>query len=354
MEIKGLGMAYGLLLEAPMVRWLIMLALTVASATASAQPAPPAVATARAQDSARVLERRIGELTARRNQLNKQFAAENNAIDRLKQQRTSWRQQRELKDQLATANETAKRLTRVTSELARASTALAAARRTLVAAIDAELAAGPPAPRAAELARQKRQLAPQLQRKQVARIVLPELHVDPLADPEELEQQAAALLESEAQLQQQISGLEKQAKELDEIAKLRRQHDRAGDLARRDDDQPQRTAQQGGASRGTFGSPASAEDAGGASPDPSAPPPGNGGGGTGLTGGGGFEAEVSIVLADVVDASTIETLARAQRTGDPAQRAAAAKQTRDAVARRLAQLKKKRAEIEALLKPRKR
>ena len=60
-----------------------------------------------------------------------------------------------------------------------------------------------------------------------------------------------------------------------------------------------------------------------------------------------------MVLSGVVDSATIDTLTRAQRSGDPAQRAAAAKKTRDAVAGRLEQLRKKRAEIEALVKSRK-
>ncbi|MEO7095882.1 MAG: hypothetical protein ABI175_21660, partial [Polyangiales bacterium] len=67
----------------------------------------------------------------------------------------------------------------------------------------------------------------------------------------------------------------------------------------------------------------------------------------------GFESDASVVLSGVVDSATIDTLTRAQRSGDPAQRAAAAKKTRDAVAGRLEQIRRKRAEIEALVKSRK-
>jgi cell division protein FtsB len=52
----------------------------------------------------------------------------------------------------------------------------------------------------------------------------------------------------------------------------------------------------------------------------------------------------------VIDRSTIDGLVRASRSGDPKQRAEAAKQARDAVAKRLEQLKKKRAMIEARAK----
>ena len=48
-----------------------------------------------------------------------------------------------------------------------------------------------------------------------------------------------------------------------------------------------------------------------------------------------------------LDKTTIEGMLRASRSGDPRQRAEAARRARDAVARRLEQLRKKRALIEA-------
>lgn len=312
-ENNHLDLARGVLLLRPMSRWLVALVLVVAGATASAQPGKPAPTRVAA-------ERRAAELTAQRAQLAQTYATELEAIDRLKKQRASWRRDRELRDSLAAANETATRLAATTAELGR-----------LAAQLGPRPAAG-----AAGV--------------KVHRIVLPELEVDPLADPEELAQQAAALRGSEAELDRQVIGLDKQAQELDEVAKLRKQHERAGDLAKRDDDQPQRTAQQGGGSR-TFG--ASNDTAA-----PEATPPSGGGasggagGATGLTA-GGFESEATVALSGIVDASTIDTLNRAQRSGDPSQRALAAKKARDAVAGRLEQLRKKRAEIEALVKARK-
>ncbi len=330
-----------------------MLVLAVAPATVLAQPARPA-ATAKAQDDLRAAERKVVQLTTQHNTLAAQYAAQLEAIDRLKKQRKSWRQEREVRTALTDANDTATKLATQKSELAKANAALGAARKQLSTSVDAELASGPPPARVAELARLKSQLAPQTT-KRVSRIVLPDMQIDPLADPEELEEHIRQLVDSEEQLRKQMVGLDKQASELDEVAKLRKQHDRAGELSRRDDDQPQRTASQGGGGgrATTFG----ANDSSDGAPAPEAGSPGGGGGGTGLgTGGttsvGSFESEATIVLADVIDATTIETLTRAQRTGDPAQRAQAAKKARDAVAGRLEQLKKKRAELEAIKKRR--
>ncbi len=353
---RHLDVAQGVLHPQRMSRWFLVLVLAVASATgvAMAQPA----ATARAQGDATTLERTVSRLSAQRAQLAKAYAEELEAIDRLKKQRASWRRDRELRDSLAAANDTATKLGAATGELARANTALAAARRTLVVAVDAELANRPVAARATELVKLRAQLVPQVAGRKLHRIVLPDLEVDPLADPEELEQQAAALRDSEAELSRQVVGLEKQAKELDEVAKLRKAHDRASDLAKRDDDQPQRTAQTGGARGGVFGGGGAETSNDQGSPAPESAGGGggvsNGGTGSGPSGlsGGGFESDATVVLSGVVDASTIDTLTRAQRSGDPAQRALAAKKARDAVAGRLEQLRKKRAEIEAIVKSR--
>jgi hypothetical protein len=355
--VGHLSVARGVLHPWLMSRWFLALVLSVASATGIAHAQSPQT-TQRAQSDTAALEKKSGQVAGVRSALAKTYAEQLEAIDRLKKQRASWRRDRELRDNLAAANDTATKLAAATSELAKANTALAAARRSLIIAVDAELASKPVPARAAELARVKAQLAPQATEKKLHRIVLPDLEVDPTADPEELEQQVKALRDSEAELNRQVVGLEKQAKELDEVAKLRKQHERAGDLARRDDDQPQRTAQSGGARSGVFG--------GGGAQD-SAPAPEATGGAGGVGGGdasngsggsppsgltGGFESEATVVLSGVVDASTLDTLTRAQRSGDPAQRALAAKKARDAVANRLDQLRKKRAEIEAIVKSR--
>ena len=332
-----------------MSRWLIVLVLALAGASRVAV-ADVGQVTAKAQTDSEAAERRVTQLAQVRTQLAQTYAEQLETIDRLKKQRASWRRDRELRDSLAAANDTATKLGATTSELAKANTALAAARRTLVAAIDAELAAKPVPARVAVLQKLETQIAPQGADRKLHRIVLPDLEVDPMADPEELEAQAKALRDSETELSRQVVGLDQQAKDLDDVAKLRKQHDRATDLAKRDDDQPQRAAQSGGSSKGVFGGADGA-----ASPESTSN--GDHGGATGLSGGGAgsgssFESEATVVLSGVVDASTIDTLTRAQRSGDPAQRALAAKKARDAVAGRLDQLRKKRAEIEAIVKSR--
>jgi len=322
-----------------MLRWWIVLVLTVASATGWAQPAAPATVTLKAQEAASAAERRVQQLVARRTALNARYEGELRVIDRLKQQRKSWRQERELKGKLSEANETATALANVTRELAAAHGQLAGARRVLVTAIDAELRAGAAGPRAAQLGRLRTQLVPQVKRP-VHRIVLPNTDLDLTADPEDLDQQAAALRDAELELQRQILALDHQATELERVAELRKSHDRAIVLDRRDDGQPSRNPTQGSSRALGDATTAGAEDA---SAPPTSPESG-GGAGTGRE--PAFEAEASIVLSEVVDPSTIDALTRAQRSGDPAQRAKAAQRTRDAVKAKLEQLRAKRALVE--------
>jgi hypothetical protein len=233
-----------------------------------------------------------------------------------------------LRDSLSSSLETANQLSTATRELERAKLALASTRRIYLAAIDAELASGAPMVRAVQLRRAKAALSPQVN-DTPRHIVIPDLEIDPLADPEELDQRAAELRESEDELNHQLGGLNVQAADLDRLALLRKQHERAGDLVNRDDDQPHRNAPPK-ASEGI------AEEPPPGGQFPNSPPP------TGTP-----ESYVPIVLAEVIDASTISSLTAAQHSGDPAQRAEAAHRAHDAVARRLEQVRKRRTEIEA-------
>ncbi|HEY4057737.1 MAG TPA: hypothetical protein VGM39_14080 [Kofleriaceae bacterium] len=335
-----------------MSRWWLVLVLAVAPASAWAQPsATPtvAVATPTAQAALTKAERAVADKTAARNTLAKQYEDQLKAVDRLKQQRASWRRDRELKEALATAQATATKLGSAATELGTTTAHLAVAKRALLDAIDRELAANPAPARAAELARQKAQLSPAPAKRNLTKIVIPDLEIDPLADPEELDAQAAELARAEKELASQQAGFDQQAKELDDIAKLRKQHDRAGVLAQRDDDQPQRTAREPSVGRQTADSPANI-DSGGASP-----PEGDHAGGIGGSEGGAqipSFSDASVVLSNVVDATTIDTLSKAAHSNDPAVRAQAAKRARDAVQLRLEQLRKKRLEIEAAARQR--
>ncbi len=174
--------------------------------------------------------------------------------------------------------------------------------------------------------------------------MLPDLEIDPLADPEELEQRAAELRASEDELNRQAVGLDTQAKELDQIALLKKQHERSSDMFNRDDDQPHHNVHSTTAGGQTL-------DGANGAQAPSALGDRGGGSAVGASlAGSHFESDAAIVLSEVVDAKTLDSLTAAQRSGDPAQRAEAAHKAHDAVARRLAELKRKRAEIEARAK----
>ncbi|HUC07493.1 MAG TPA: hypothetical protein VMR96_05335, partial [Solirubrobacterales bacterium] len=283
-----------------------------------------------AESATKGAERQVAQLTVVRASLAKRYKDELDQIDRLKNQRASWRRDRELRANLSDSLETANQLSAATRDLERAKLGLANARRSYLTAIDVELSAGPAPVRAQQLARAKAQLVPQVN-DVPRRIVIPDFDVDPLADPEELDQRAAELRAAEQELGSQLLGLRAQAEDLDHQALLRKHHDRAGDLFNRDDDEPRHN---------TVRTPDSGPEeggGGGGGRQPSSPVPGS----------TNFENFVPIVLVDVIDASTINSLAAAQRSGDPAQRAAAARRAHDAVARRFEEVRNRRLEIEA-------
>ena len=313
-----------------MGRWLLVLTLSVVSSAAwaeSGQSTHLAVATDNAGTAAKDADQRVGQLARHRMTLAARYQEELDAIDRLKNQRASWRRDRELRESLSSSAETANQLSAATHDLEKATARLASVRRAYLMAIDTELGAGAAPRRAQQLVRVRGLLTPVV-KDAPRRIVFPDLDVDPLADPEELDQRAAELRASEDELARQLIGLDTQATELDHLAQLRKEHDRAGDLLSRDDDQARRnTAHKAGDSTVTEG--------GGMYPMfPGAPP-------------SGLDNSVPIVLADVIDASTIKSFTAAQTSGDPAQRAEAARKTHAAVAGRLDQVRRKRTEIEA-------
>jgi hypothetical protein len=316
-----------------MSRWWLVLAIAVASSTASAeprQPAPVLAGTATTETAMRSADQLVARLAAKREALAKRYQDQLAQIDRLKNQRASWRRDRELRDSLSESLETANQLSAATRDLEQARADLESTRRAYLAAIDTELGAGASPVRAQVLKRARAQLVPQI--KDVPRrIIIPDFEVDPLADPEELEQRAAELHASEEDLGRQLTGLKAQAVELNHLAVLRKQHERAGDLFSRDDDEPHHNTARPAGEPG--GSP---DDAGGAG-KPSAP------GGSS----GSFESFAPIVLADVINASTLLSLEAAQRSGDPGQRAEAARRAGDEVARRIGEVRKRRLEIEA-------
>lgn len=313
--------------------WLVAVFMTVAFATAWAQSSPLADTTTRAWNASSSAEQALGRATKAWTELNVKYRAELDALQRLKNSPKSWRRDRELRSKYADADALGRQLESASADVRRATEQLAAARRTLIAAIDAELASQPAAARKAQLDRARSQVLPQTKR--VARIVLPDMQIDPLADPEELDQQAKAMLAAEAELANQLKGLEAQAKELERIALLRKHADRAVELDRRDDNSARKGATPGTSRGGTL--------SGEASEAPNSPAPPTDSGRPDVS---NFEMDATVTLAEIVDPSTIEELNRAQRSNDPNKRAAAAKLTQEAVKKKLQQLRDKRKAVQ--------
>lgn len=305
----------------------------VARADGAATATTSAVTSKRTTDVAMAevarLERERGSLVTLRDAGARTYAEQLRAVDDLKRQRASWRRDRALREQLATSQAQAGTLAGLDGKIATVDAALRRARAVAVSAIDAEtkLATGT---RASELAALRRRVAPPATPTR-RRIVLPDATIDPLADPEDLDAQAQLLRDAEAELGRAIASLDVQATTLRRTAGLRAQHDRAGELATRDDDGPRRTT---GTSTGrsaeasSIGTPGSADGVGGLGDD--------------------FAGEAAaVVLRDVVDAATSDALRRADRSADPATKVDAAVRARSQAASRRAALAAQRAAIEA-------
>ena len=322
---------------------LICLLLVTAPVTVWAQSAQQ---TAAAQTSVSTDETNVTQLSTQRTKTAQRYQDQLGAVDRLKKQKASWRRDRELRDSLADSADTANQLATLNTQLATAVRTLVQARQELVAAIDREKPAATGA-RVAQLDQLRAHVTATLGAAP-KKIVLPDAEVDPLADPEELDQQAQVIAETEKQLANQVAGLDSQAAELAHVADLRKHNDRAKEMMLNDDDQPHRNVQHssgkeslGNDSAAPVGGNASGTDTGTQTQQP---------GNFNNSGGSTFETEATFVLGEVIDHSTIDSLTRAQRSGDPAKRAEAARLARDAVSQRLDQLKKKRAQIEARAK----
>jgi hypothetical protein len=325
---------------------LICLLLVTAPVAAWAQSAQQ---TAQAQTTVGTDETKVTQLSAQRTKTAQRYQDQLAAVDRLKKQKASWRRDRELRESLADSADTANQLATLNTQLATAIRTLAQARHDLVAAIDREKPTTTGA-RATQLDQLRTQVTAMLG-PAPKKIVLPDAEVDPLADPEELDQQAQAIAETEKQLANQVAGLDSQAAELAHVADLRKHNDRAKEMMLNDDDQPHRNVQHSSKDASDSFSPAPQNGAaGGTGGTDTGGSPTTGGGQFNGASGSTFETEATFVLGEVIDHSTIDSLTRAQRSGDPAKRAEAARLARDAVSQRLDQLKKKRVQIEARAK----
>jgi hypothetical protein len=256
-------------------------------------------------------------------------------VDKIKRQKASWRRDRALRAQLAVSLETAKALSAHADRLKKAEADVARARATAVAAIDRALPTATGA-RRRDLQMKRFTWAPPPPPPR--RILIPDEALDPLADPEELELQADSLRDAEAELAREVGRLEQQAARFDKMAELRKQHDRAEELARRDEADPRR-----------IGTTARAAALGGGDDSEGAAAPSEQSDGIADTGPADVPdaRDFATALSEVVDPSTVDALRRAERSSDPATRAAAARRARDAVTQRLNTVRKRRAVIES-------
>ncbi len=290
--------------------------------------APTAVDRAGAAVSNAVAAR--AQLVADRGTLSRRYGGELVAIDKLKRQKASWRRDRALRSKLAASLETARTLGALAERVKQADTELVRVRAAAVVAVDRALLTATASTRA-DLERKRRTWAPRPLPPR--KIVIPDEALDPLADPEELDLQAAALRDAELELASEVARLEQQATRYDRMAELRRQHERAEELAMRDESDPRRI---GTTARGGGPEAASVNDGLDAPPGES----------DGLSEPSADSRDFATALSDVVDPSTVDALRRAERSSDPSARAAVARRARDAVTQRLATMRKKRSAIE--------
>lgn len=342
-----------------------------------AQAAPQSPA-ARATDRAAGEVAGLVQLRARRRAdkraLAQVYDGQLRQLDRLKRGKPSWRRDHQVQSMKAESQATAEKLSRADATLRAIDAQLVRARRTLLDAIRTELAQTTLAPaRRTELAHMQRQVAALL-RPPPRKIILPDDTLDELADPEELAEQIALIAQAEKELARQDAVLTHREQRYARMTRLREVRDRASEMNDLDDDQVRR----GGRPSATRGAGATS---GGAADSPSPGAGGtSGGGGAGSGGSGGdsggaggsppptdpgndssppaggsslddtsFE-QSSIILADVVDATTIDALRRASRSSDPRARAQAAARARAQVEKRLERLRRSRALIQRHLR----
>ncbi len=327
--------------------WAVGAAPPAAPAVRVAQAAPRAPAASpadRAAGQVRTLEAERRSVAGQKAALMKSHEAQLAEVDRLKQRRASWRRDRQLKRALADSQQTAAVLSRLDARIRGIDRDLERANKALLAATRRALRGHPSASRRAQLIGWLGSARSALVR--TRKIILPAETFDPLADPEDLEYHAQLIAQTEKELEAEIGALAARESRYDRMVALRDKASRAEELSGFDDDRPRRTTGRigsgdrnngtgagGGLTNGDSAQPLPPADSG-PNPDP---------------GGGSFssDGDPTVVLADVVDAGTLDALRRAESSGDPKARATATKRTRQEVQARLARLKRARALIEA-------
>ncbi|HUS63686.1 MAG TPA: hypothetical protein VMZ28_04045 [Kofleriaceae bacterium] len=296
-------------------------------------------------------------LQANKRDLQRAYEEQLREIDSLKRGR-GWNRDRKIADKKASSQATAEKLSRVDAELRGLEKNLGAWRKWLLGKVSVELAGSPTPVRRGALEKMRRELVA-LTRPPARKIILPDDSLDELADPDELAEQIALIEQAERELQRERNDLAKRESRYAQLARLRSQHERAGQLSELDDNDVRRSTGRSEASRSGSNDdsgqePAAEADEDGAGGSPADPGSGGGAGDDsggadsgdfGTDAGGESFEQSSIILADVVDSSTVDALKRAAGSSAKA-RASAAAQARKQVDARLQRLARSRALIQ--------
>jgi hypothetical protein len=271
-------------------------------------------------------------------------------LDALKRQRASWRRDRQIRSKKAKSQTVARKLSAFDSELRSLNKQVRSAQKALLKSIDAELKLGVSSSRREMLSKMRKPVTRAL-RKRARKIVLPDDEIDELADPEDLEEQAALLLQAEKQLLKEQRSLEQRGERYERMAELRSKRNRAEELTQFDDNQVRRsTGRLNDPNKDSRGSNESSDGAQSADPsdDNGGQAPPEPGTDADLGGAAGDFSTASVVLADVIGATAVDALRRAGQSSDPRVKAKAAKRARDQVKSRLERLRARRKAIQAL------
>lgn len=187
------------------------------------------------------LQRHVVQLVAQRVEINQRYRTELDTIDRLKRQRPSLWRDRELRDSLSSSLDTANQLSAVDRETKQVNLKLLSVRRAYLDAIDAELAGGPEPARVQQLLIERAPLARQFA-VPARRFLMPDLEIDPLADPEEIDQRVIELRASEAELDRLLGLIDH---ELERVVRKDRAGDEVGEDVQREVAPPGHTASLG-------------------------------------------------------------------------------------------------------------
>lgn len=280
-------------------------------------------------------ESQTSTLRKRKAGLLNRYESQLKEIDRLKRRRASWRRDRMLRKQLAESHNTARALATLDKQLRALKARVRSLRQRLIASANRELASSPSSARRSRLVawrdRARRKLRPRAKK-----IILPDSSVDPLADPEDLDEQAARMAQAERRLARELTTLKRRSERFRRMARLRRLRARAAQLRRLDTNRPRRVTGRVGSGDRNQGAGLSETSDNNGSPAPD----------DGFAGDPSLdEANPVVVLANVVSSRTLDALRRAQSSNDPAVKAAAAERARKQVKARLERLRKQRLRV---------